>query len=449
LERSPSPLVAGEGATVPTTGIARAYEQIVAMNEALIIGALRQHELTEAAESLNAQLQAEIAARKKTAAELAEKARLLDLSTDAIFVRDGAGHILYWNHGAEELYGWSREEALGKISHELLHTEFPAPVAQIAAALHQHHHWSGELVHTKRDGQRITVLVRKTQDLDAQGRPAAMLENVTDITERKKMEDELRQARTRSVNHAKELDGVVIARTAELAATNRQLEAFVYSMAHDLRGPLRSMQGFSQLLVEEAGAVLSPTGRDYAERINHSAQFMDALLADLLEFSRVSHEHVELTPVDLQAVVASVLARLQADIEEKHGRVENCGPWPVVLAHEATLAQVLCNLVTNALKFVRPGVPPVVRLRTEDHGDYLRLWVEDNGIGVAPDHRAQIFRPFIRLEREKYAGTGIGLSIVQKGVERMGRQVGVESTVGEGSRFWIELTKALPAASDA
>ena len=444
----PRPTTDLERAGAGLTETATLQERTLAMNEALMLGALRQHELTEVAERLNGQLQAEIAARQKTVQELAEKARLLDLSTDAIFVRDGEGRILYWNHGAEELYGWLREEALGQLSHVLLRTEFSTPVEQIEAELQRHHHWTGELVHTKRDGRRITVLVRKTQDRDADGHPAGMLENITDITERKKMEDELRQARTRSVDHAKELDKVVTERTAKLAAANRQLEAFVYSIAHDLRGPLRAMQGFSQLLVEEAGTALSATGQDYAERINKSAQFMDALLGDLLAFSRISHEHVELVPVDLNAVVGSVLSRLQDEIRQKDARVESAGPWPAVLAHEPTLAQVLFNLVSNALKFSRPGIPPWVRLRAEARADFIRVWVEDNGIGIAPDHQAQIFRPFIRLDSEKYAGTGIGLSIVQKGVERMGRQVGVDSVPGQGSKFWIELTKA-PAESGA
>ena len=441
LPRPPLPVVAVGGATIPAPGPAKFHDEIVAMNEALMLSAVRQHELTEAAENLSRKLQIEMAARQKTIQELGEKARLLDLSSDAIFVRDGEGRILYWNQGAEKLYGWSREEALGKISNVLLRTDFSTPLEQITTELHRHHHWTGELVHTKRDGRRITVLVRKTQDVDAHGKPTYLLENVTDITERKKMEDELRDARTRSVNHAKELDALVTERTAKLATANRQLEAFVYSIAHDLRGPLRSMQGFSQLLVEEAGTALSRTGQDYAERINKSAQFMDTLLGDLLDFSRISHEHVELTAVDLGAVVASVLSRLQPDIQEKNAHVENSGPWPVVLAHEPTLAQVLFNLVSNAFKFIRPGVPPLVRLRAEEHGDSIRVWVEDNGIGIAADHQAQIFRPFIRLDSEKYAGTGVGLSIVQKGVERMGRQVGVESTPGQGSRFWFELRR--------
>ena len=423
----------------PATETTKLREQTVAMNEALILGAVRQNELTEAADALNAQLRLEIAARQKTAQELAEKARLLDLSSDAILVRDREGRILYWNHGAEELYGWSREEALGKISHVLLQTEFSTPIAQITTELHRDNHWTGELVHTKRDGQRITVLMRKTLDRDAQGNPAAVLLNITDITGRKKMEDELRQARTRAADHAKELEVEVVRRTAELAATNRQLEAFVYSIAHDLRAPLRAMQGFSELLVEEAGAVLSATGQDYANRINKSAQFMDALMSDLLAFSRISQHQVKLTAVALKPVLESVLWRLQKEIQEKHARVESVGPWPVVQAHEPTLTQVLFNLVNNALKFAVPGVAPAVRLRWEKRGEFVRVWVEDDGIGIAPDHQDQIFKVFTRLQGEKYQGTGIGLAIVQKGVERMGGRVGVESASGQGSRFWFEL----------
>jgi len=422
------------------------YKTTLAMNEALVLGSVRQHELTEAAGSLNKQLQAEIIARQKTVQELSEKARLLDLSNDAIIVRNSDGRIAYWNHGAEELYGWSREEALGKVSHSLLQTEFSMPEKQIIKELHQNGRWTGELVHTKRDGQRITVLVRKSLDRDGHGNPASVLQTITDITERKMMEEALRTAQTRLADHAGQLEGLVTKRTAELTTTNQQLEAFVYSIAHDLRAPLRSMQGFSELLVAEAGAALNEMGRDYADRINKSAQFMDALLRDLLDFSRISQQHVVLAPVELKPVVESVLDRLQTDIQEKDARVECSGPWPVVLAHEPTLAQVLYNLVSNALKFVTPEVPPVVRLRAEAQAEFIRVWVEDNGPGIAPDHQDQIFGLFTRLNNEKYQGTGIGLAIVQKGVERMGGRAGVESTAGQGSRFWFELRHSPPGS---
>jgi signal transduction histidine kinase len=234
----------------------------------------------------------------------------------------------------------------------------------------------------------------------------------------------------------------VAERTADLRATNEQLEAFVYSIAHDLRAPLRSMEGFSAFLLEETRASLSETARDYATRIHRSAQFLDALLQDLLSFSRVTQQRINMATVNLEAVVQSVCSRLEKQIEEKKARVDTTGPWPTVLAHEPTLGQVIFNLLDNALKFAVPGQPPWVRLRTEEQGRVVRVWVEDDGIGIAPEHQEQVFRLFTRLHGETYGGTGIGLAIVQKGIERMGGRVGLESKAGQGSRFWFELQSA-------
>jgi signal transduction histidine kinase len=268
----------------------------------------------------------------------------------------------------------------------------------------------------------------------------AQLQN--DIVERKQAEEELQRTQVRLTDRAGQLEGLVTERTSELTTTNQQLEAFVYSIAHDLRAPLRAMQGFSALLVEEAGATLSDTARHYAARIQQSALYMDALLIDLLAFSRISQQRIELIPVSLETVIESVLSRLQYGVQERNARVENSAPWPAVMAHETTLIQVLLNLVSNALKFVATDVRPFVRLRVEEQGAFIRVWVEDNGIGIEPDYRDQIFRLFTRLNGEKYPGTGIGLAIVQKGVERRGGRVGVESAASQGSRFWFELRKA-------
>jgi len=429
------------GVMIQVTETTTLHDQTVSMNEELMLGSVRQHELTETSEKLNAQLREEIDERAKTQKALAEKLRLIDLSNDAIIVVDCEHIIQFWNRGAEELYGWSREEVLGKMSHALFQTKFTQPVEQISEELFRDNRWIGEMTHTKRDGQSITVLVRKVLDRDNRGKAVAILESMTDITERTKAEEALRSAQALLADRASHLEELVVERTAELTATNKQMETFVYSIAHDLRAPLHSMQGFSELLVGDAGTTLSEKGRDFANRINKSAQFMDSLLSDLLAFSRVSQRQVELTSVSLNTVVASVVSRLEKDVQEKKACLENLGPWPSVLAHAPTLAQVLFNLTSNALKFVTAGVPPVVRLRTEERAEFIRVWVEDNGPGIAPQYQDQIFRLFARLEGEKYPGTGLGLTIVQKGVERMGGRVGVESSPGKGSRFWVELRK--------
>ena len=175
-------------------GLTQSHEKEIELNAAPIIKAAHQHEVAQAAEQLNPRLQAEVAAREKAVRELAEKARLLDLTEDAIIVRDIEGRISYWNHGAEILYGWSREEALGKKSHDLLQAESQTPFEEIAQELSRNGRWTGELVHTKRDGQRITVLARKTLDRDSQGNPAAVLQTLTDISERKRVEEVLRRS---------------------------------------------------------------------------------------------------------------------------------------------------------------------------------------------------------------------------------------------------------------
>ena len=430
------------GVMIQVTETATLHEQTVSMNEELMLGSVRQHELTETSDNLNAQLRREIAERTQIQLTLSEKVRLLDLSNDAIIVLDINHLIRFWNHGAEQLYGWSREEALGKMSHSLLHTTFARPFEEITEELYRTDRWTGELTHTKRDGQRITVLVRKVIDRDNQGKAVAILESMTDITERTKVVEALRRAQALLSDRASHLEELVVERTSELTETNKQMETFVYSIAHDLRAPLHSMQGFSELLAGDTGTTLSETGRDFARRIDKSSQFMDALLSDLLAFSRISQRQVELTSVSLNSVVESVLSRLGKDIEEKNARVESSGPWPSVLAHEPTLAQVLFNLTSNALKFITPSVPPLVRLRSEERAEFIRVWVEDNGPGIAQQYQDQIFRLFARLDGEKYPGTGLGLTIVQKGLERMGGRVGVESKPGQGSRFWFELRKA-------
>jgi signal transduction histidine kinase len=239
------------------------------------------------------------------------------------------------------------------------------------------------------------------------------------------------------------LEDRVRARTAELQERNEELEAFAYSISHDLRAPLRAMGGFSQALLEDYGDKLDQTGKQYAERVVAGANTMDQLIRDLLAYSRITRSELRLTSLDLHHAMQSATEQVANEVAARHARLVVDEPLPEVVGHETTLAQVLANLLANAIKFVPAERTPDVHVRAERRDGRVRVWVEDNGIGIAPEHHERIFRVFERLNpAEDYPGTGIGLAIVRKGVERMGGRVGVESPPGGGSRFWIDLSQA-------
>jgi signal transduction histidine kinase len=239
------------------------------------------------------------------------------------------------------------------------------------------------------------------------------------------------------------LETKVRERTEQLRERNEELEAFGHSISHDLRAPLRAMHGFSQALLEDCGDQLGAVGTDYANRIAAGSRKMDALIQDLLAYSRVTRADMELSRVSLDDVAGEALSQLEADVASS-GAVVNVAPtMPNVLANRVTLVQVVANLVANGLKFVPPGRTPSIQLRAVQSNGTTRLWIEDNGIGIDPTHHERVFGVFERLHQsEHYPGTGIGLAIVRKGIERMGGRVGVDSAVGQGSRFWIELSTA-------
>jgi signal transduction histidine kinase len=239
--------------------------------------------------------------------------------------------------------------------------------------------------------------------------------------------------------HSDELEQRVTERTAELDASNKELDAFAYSVAHDLRAPLRAMHGFADAVLEDYAAKLDATGRDYLQRVVNSARNMDILIQDLLAYSRAGRENAALEGVNLEVTVREALTDLQQEIETRGASVQVEVPPLTVLAHKATLKQVVFNLVANALKFVAPGKTPEVRISAVAQSGAVELSIEDNGIGIAPEHRERIFNVFERLHgAETYAGTGIGLSIVKKGLMRMHGDISVESG-GVGSTFRVRL----------
>ena len=244
--------------------------------------------------------------------------------------------------------------------------------------------------------------------------------------------------------HAETLEQRVRERTAALEASNRELEAFSYSVSHDLRAPLRAIQGFGQLLVEEHGDKLDGEGRDFVHRIAEAALRMDRLILDLLEYSRLGKKAAEIETVDLDTVADDALGQLADTLAERGAEVEVTRPLGRVRGHHATLVQALANLLSNAVKFVDPGTRPrvVVAPQPGVNGS-VRLHVTDNGIGISREYHERVFQLFERLyDTTRYAGTGVGLAIVKRAVERQGGHVGLTSEPGRGSTFWIELPSA-------
>jgi len=235
---------------------------------------------------------------------------------------------------------------------------------------------------------------------------------------------------------------------AALTEVNKELEAFNYSISHDLRAPLRSMQSFAQILLEDHGPQLGPEGADLARRIAASSHYMDRLLADLLAYSRLTNAEMPGIAFSLDQVLKEVLTFLERDIQDKGAVLDVQPSLGFAVGHSPTVVQILANLIANGLKFVAAEQTPHIRISSVRRDGVVHLSVQDNGIGIDPEHHGKIFGLFERLHSTKqYPGTGIGLALVRKGIERMGGRVGVESELGKGSVFWVELPAVEEPAS--
>jgi signal transduction histidine kinase len=258
------------------------------------------------------------------------------------------------------------------------------------------------------------------------------------VTRLKRTEKSLEEAREMLLAHASELERRIDKRTMELKETIRSLEGVLYHVAHDLRAPLRAMEGFTTLLLRGYASQFDPAARDYADRIAVSAKRMDALIGDLLNFGRVCVVDMPRAFLNLGRIIDQVLKRHWQSIEASGAEIEVFRPMPKVWANEWAVGEAFYQLVSNSLKFARPEVPPRIRIWSEAVGASARIWIQDNGIGIPGQYAERVFRMFERLD-EGTGSTGIGLAIVRKAVERMDGRVGVESAPAEGARFWLEL----------
>ncbi len=364
----------------------------------------------------------------------------------------------------EEIYGKHLVEVVGEAAYQIIKDKVERTLAGNLVE------YEAELPY--REGGKRFIQAILVPDIAKNGQVRGYCGLVIDISDRKQAEVEIKQLNESLEQKVKE-------RTIQLQEVNQELEAFTYSVSHDLRAPLRAMQGLAQALQEDYKSDLDETGQEYTNRIVRAAARMDTLILDLLAYSRLGRGEIWLQRLSLDSAIADAINELHSDIQITQAHITIESPLPIVKAHRSILVQVLINLIGNALKFVAADVKPQVRIWAEErvrgdggqggHKDtgntdeifsvsseasprlsfsasstsFIRLWVEDNGIGIAGQHQQRIFRTFERLHGiESYPGTGIGLAIIKRGVERMGGSVGVESQLGKGSQFWIELLSA-------
>ncbi|MCU0498073.1 MAG: PAS domain S-box protein [Anaerolineae bacterium] len=352
---------------------------------------------------------------------------LIENATEyAIILLNDQGQINSWNRGAERITGYAKEEAIGQPL-DLFYLEVDRIIGrpqQTLKAVARDRPFEQEIEQRHKTGRHFYAHLCLTAIYSDQGELRGYSLITRDITERKQA--------------AQELERRVRERTAQLHELNQQLETFAYRVSHDLGAPLRSIQGFTTILLEDHSENLNGQGRDYLRRIGRGAEKLDRLVSDLLTYSRFSSEKVPLEPLDLGAIVDDLLTRLGVD----HA-IDVMRPFPPCLGNRVIVTQILQNLIHNALTYTSPQRTPQVTVTTELQGDQLRIVVSDNGIGIAPADHERIFRPFERVD-PRYPGSGIGLAIVSNGMKRMNGRYGLESVLGEGSRFWFELPALVP-----
>jgi PAS domain S-box-containing protein len=362
---------------------------------------------------------------------VSERSSLLNLTHDTIFVRDMSDSIRYWNRGAEELYGWTPEQAIGKSSHELLWTVFPSPLDDIQAEFLRTGRWEGELKHTKANGTQVIVASRWSLRRDEREQPIAVLETNNDITVRKRREQEIQS-----------LNQELAKRSTELEAINKELEAFAYSVSHDLRAPLRHMAAYTELLQKKASSTLDEKCSHYILMTLDSAKRMGNLIDDLLAFSRIGRAETQKTLFSLTQLVREALTEVRDDTEGRN-IAWKIGALPDFYGDRSMLRLVLVNLISNAIKFTRTRPQAEIEIGCADgNSDDLVVFVRDNGVGFDMKYMNKLFGVFQRLhDSDAFEGTGIGLATVQRIIHRHGGKVWAEGVVDSGAIFYFSAPK--------
>jgi PAS domain S-box-containing protein len=379
----------------------------------------------------------DITGRKRTEENVRRMATVVRDSNDAITIQDFAGRITAWNRGAELMYGYSEAEALqmsigrltapGKVEEQNEFTRRLVAGEQIS---------SFETQRVTKDGRILDVWLTVTKLIDDAGKPIGIASTERDITERRQAVEALRVVNA-------DLEQRVCDRTAQLAVANKELEAFSYSVSHDLRAPLRHVQGFVDMLEREAEGQLSDKARRYMKTIADASREMGVLIDDLLSFSRMARTEMIETPVNLDSLVQDMVRALEPSTHDRK-IAWKISPLPAVQADPSMLRLVLANLLGNAVKFTRPRETAQIEMGSAGTEDgRVILFVRDNGVGFDPQYGHKLFGVFQRLHRtEDFEGTGIGLANVRRIIARHGGRTWAEGVVDQGATFYFTLKPA-------
>lgn len=383
----------------------------------------------------------DITSEKRGEMRLRHFAAMVDSSDDAIISKDLNGVITSWNKAAERIFGYTAEEAVGKSVTILIpperFDEEPSVLSRIRAGKRIDHY---ETIRVRKDGGMVDISLTVSPIYDSQGKIVGASKIARNITDQVLDRHALQVLNDELVKAKDELEHRVEERTKSLQEAVAQMEEFSYTVSHDIRAPLRAMDMYAKVLLEDYGHLVAsePDAIRYLSRISENCARLDRMIMDVLTYGRVARGGLKLEPVSLDFLVSDLI-RHYPTLQPDHADIE-VAPLGHVVAHEPSLMQVISNLLGNAVKFVAPGIRPKVKIWSEPRDGKLRVWIEDNGIGINPEYQHRLFGLFERLHPELgYEGTGVGLAIVGKAMQRMGGRVGVQSDGEHGSRFWIEM----------
>jgi PAS domain S-box-containing protein len=348
---------------------------------------------------------------------------------DGVIATDAQGYIQFINPVAQALTGWSQEAAQGKDFEEVLHiiheetrVRIESPVAR-ALGTGKVILLGDDVILVTKDGTEIPIDDSAAPIWDDTGKITGVVVVFRDISERKQTQEALRQY------------------AGELQARNEDLNAFAHTVAHDLKAPLNPMIGFATILEQDHRTLPADELREYLKVIARSGRKMGSIVEELLLLAQARSKDVEVTPLPMGRIVAEVESYLAYAIEESHAEINIPDTWPIAQGYGPWIEEVWANYIGNGIKY--GGQPPRLELGAAELPDgTIRFWVCDNGPGLTPEEQSELFKPFTRLSQVRATGSGLGLSIARRIVEKLGGQVGVESEVGHGSTFFFTLPRA-------